>query len=493
MAESDGYNRIYIGGEWVKPHSNRVIRSLDPSTEEVWVEVAEADEEDIDAAVEAARAAMHGPWVRKLTASQRGALMLKLAAFMRRDARRLAEIESRDNGKPMRDTLGEILRAADWITFFAGAADKIYGEQIPFRPDALAYTRREPVGVVGAILPWNSPISLSCWKLGPALAAGNAIILKPAEQTPASALALARLVEEAGFPAGVVNVVPGYGGVAGAALVAHEGVNKISFTGEHRTAQKIMQGASINLKRCSFECGGKSPHIVFADADLDKALTVAFHGGFRSTGQSCSLGSRLFIERPVYEDFVARMAERVSRIRVGMPLDEKTHIGPQTSAEQLAKTESYIRLGHEEGARLVTGGKRPAAFPKGYFIEPTLFADVDNRSRLAQEEVFGPVVAAIPFDTEEEVVGMANDVRYGLVAGLWTSDVTRAHRVAGRIEAGLVSVNTYRPVHWMLPYGGYKLSGIGRENGLVALEEYTEIKTVVVELSSETPADPFME
>jgi aldehyde dehydrogenase (NAD+) len=493
MAESDGYNRIYIGGEWVKPHSNRVIRSLDPSTEEVWVEVAEADEEDIDAAVEAARAAMRGPWVHKLTASQRGALMLKLAAFMRRDARRLAEIESRDNGKPMRDTLGEILRAADWITFFAGAADKIYGEQIPFRPDALAYTRREPVGVVGAILPWNSPISLSCWKLGPALAAGNAIILKPAEQTPASALALARLVEEAGFPAGVVNVVPGYGGVAGAALVAHEGVNKISFTGEHRTAQKIMQGASVNLKRCSFECGGKSPHIVFADADLDKALTVALHGGFRSTGQSCSLGSRLFIERPVYEDFVARMAERVSRIRVGMPLDEKTHIGPQTSAEQLAKTESYIRLGHEEGARLVTGGKRPAAFPKGYFIEPTLFADVDNRSRLAQEEVFGPVVAAIPFDTEEEVVAMANDVRYGLVAGLWTSDVTRAHRVAGRIEAGLVSVNTYRPVHWMLPYGGYKLSGIGRENGLVALEEYTEIKTVVVELSSETPADPFME
>jgi aldehyde dehydrogenase (NAD+) len=389
--------------------------------------------------------------------------------------------------------MGQVFAATMVLDFYAGLAREYAFEER--RPGVLGPTlvRREPVGVVGAILPWNSPISLSCWKLGPALAAGNAIILKPAEQTPASALALARLVEEAGFPAGVVNVVPGYGGVAGAALVAHEGVNKISFTGEHRTAQKIMQGASINLKRCSFECGGKSPHIVFADADLDKALTVALHGGFRSTGQSCSLGSRLFIERPVYEDFVARMAERVSRIRVGMPLDEKTHIGPQTSAEQLAKTESYIRLGHEEGARLVTGGKRPAAFPKGYFIEPTLFADVDNRSRLAQEEVFGPVVAAIPFDTEEEVVGMANDVRYGLVAGLWTSDVTRAHRVAGRIEAGLVSVNTYRPVHWMLPYGGYKLSGIGRENGLVALEEYTEIKTVVVELSSETPADPFME
>lgn len=491
MAIITDHDRLFVGGEWRKPHSNRVIRSIDPATEDVWAEAPEADERDIDAAVEAAQFAMRGPWTRKLTASQRGGLMFRLAELIRRDARRLAEIESRDNGKPLRDTLGEVLRAADWITFFAGAADKIQGDQIPFRPDALAYTRREPVGVVAAILPWNSPISLCSWKLGPALAAGNAIVLKPAEQTPVSTLALARLIEEAGFPAGVVNVVPGYGAVAGAALAAHPGVNKVSFTGEHRTAQIIMQAASINLKRCSFECGGKSPHIVFADCDVEKALTVALHGGFRSTGQSCSLGSRLFIERPIYAEFVRRMAERVQRIRIGMPLDEKTHIGPHTSAEQLAKTEKYIALGKAEGARLVTGGKRPAGFPKGYFIEPTLFADVDNRSRLAQEEVFGPVVAAIPFDTEEEVVNMANDVDYGLVAGLWTSDVARAHRVASRIEAGLVSVNTYRPVHWMLPYGGYKMSGIGRENGLAALDEYTETKTVVVELSSAMPADPF--
>lgn len=491
MSLIQDFNRLYIGGEWRTPHSGRVIRSIDPSTEEVWAEAAEADERDIDMAVDAAHDAMMGRWTRTVTASQRGGLLFKLADLIRRDAQKLAELESRDNGKPLRDTLGEVQRAADWITYFGGAADKIQGEQIPFRPDALAYTRREPVGVVAAILPWNSPISLCCWKLGPALAAGNAIILKPAEQTPVSTLALAKLIEEAGFPTGVVNVVPGYGHIAGAALTTHPKVQKISFTGEHRTAQKIMQSAAVNLKRCSFECGGKNPHIFFADCDVEKALTVAVHGGFRSTGQSCSLGSRVFIERPLYAEFVTRLAERVRKIRVGMPLDKRTHIGPHTSAEQLAKTKMYIALAQSEGARLLAGGGRPDGFEKGYFIAPTLFSDVDNTSRLAREEVFGPVVAAIPFDNEEDVISMANAVDYGLVAGLWTKDVSRAHRVAHRIEAGLVSVNTYRPVHWMLPYGGFKMSGIGRENGLAALDEYTEIKTVVVELSDTAPADPF--
>lgn len=485
------YDRLFIGGEWVSPRSGRSFESIDPATEDVWADVAEADASDIDAAVAAAREAQRGRWRKTLTATQRGAMIAKLGALIRRDAERLAELESRDNGKTLRDTSGEIQRAADWFTYFAGAADKIQGDQIPFRPDALAYTRREPVGVVGAILPWNSPISLYSWKLGPALAAGNSVVLKPAEQTPVTALEIAKLVQEAGFPEGVVNVVPGFGATAGAALAAHPGVNKISFTGEQRTASRIMQAAAGNLKRCTFECGGKAPHIVFADADLAKAAIVATHGAFRSTGQSCSLGSRLFVQRPVYDAFVQEMVRRASGIRVGMPLDPGSHMGPHTSADQLAKTISYIATGKAEGARLMTGGGRPAGLPRGYFIEPTVFADVDNRSRLAQEEVFGPVLAMIPFDTEEEVLEMANDVDYGLVAGVWTSNIERALRMANNIDAGLVSINTYRPIHWMLPYGGYKLSGLGRENGLEAIHHYTEVKTVVVELNPDMPADPF--
>ena len=485
------YDRLYIGGEWVAPHSARAIASIDPATEDVWAEVAEADDADIDRAVEAAKAAMRGPWVTKITASQRGALLYKLAELIKRDGAKLAELESRDNGKPLRDTVGEVQRAIDWLVYFAGAADKIEGEQIPIRPNALAYTRREPVGVVGAILPWNSPLLLYSWKLGPALAAGNAMVLKPAEQTPVSALELAKLVAEAGFPAGVFNVVPGYGASAGAALAAHRGVNKISFTGSHATARKIMALAAGNLKRCTFECGGKSPHIIFADADVERALIVATQSAFRSTGQSCSLGSRLFVQRSLYASFLERISERAQRIRVGQPLDRATHIGPQTSAQQLAKTEHYIALGKEEGARLLTGGKRPKGFDKGYFIEPTVFADVDNKSRLAQEEIFGPVLAVMPFDTEEEAVRLANEVEYGLVAGLWTSDVSRAHRVAAQIEAGLVTVNTFRTTHPMLPYGGYKLSGLGRENGMEAIHHFTEAKTVVVDFDAAPPADPF--
>lgn len=485
------WEKLFIAGEWVRPRSGRMIESIDPSTEEVWAEIAEADEHDVDAAVAAARAAMTGPWTSRITPTERGAMLYRLGELLRRDADLLAEIESRDNGKPVRDTLGEMRRASDWFTFFAGAADKIRGAQVPVSTSAHAYTRREPIGVVAAILPWNSPISLSSWKLAPALAAGNAVVMKPAELTSASAMELARLVAEAGFPPGVVNVVPGYGATAGARLAAHPDVDKVSFTGEHRTAQTIMRAAAGNLKRISFECGGKSPYIVFADADLDRALTVAVHSAFRSTGQSCSLASRVFVEREAYESFATGLAERASRIRVGMPFDASTHIGPHTSAEQLAKTNSFIRLGREAGFRLLTGGGRPAGLDRGYFVEPTVFADVDHASPLAQEEVFGPVLSVLPFDTEEDVIAMANGTRYGLVGGLWTRDVARAHRVAARLQAGLVSVNTFRPILPALPYGGFKFSGLGRENGLEVIDEYTESKAVYVDLATTDPADPF--
>ncbi len=487
------YPELFIDGAWVAPHSGATYSSIDPSTGEPWAEIAQGDAADVDRAVEAARKALRGPWSR-LTASRRGAMMRRLAELMAEHGDRLAECETRDNGKTLRDTRGEIARAIEWITFFAGAADKINGDTIPVRPDALAYTIREPVGVVAAITPWNSPIYLDSWKLGPALAAGNTVVLKPSQQTSASALELAALIGEAGFPPGVVNVVPGSGSVVGAALAGHPGVNKITVTGEHRTAQEVMHAAAGNLKRLSFECGGKSPHIVFDDADIDKALVVATHSAFRSTGQSCALGSRLFVQRGIYDEFVAALAERAARIRVGLPFDPQTHIGPQASEKQLGKTLRYIDLGKEEGARLVTGGGRISDGPlaRGYFVQPTIFADVDNRSRLAQEEIFGPVLAIIPFDTEAEVVEAANDTPYGLVAGLWTRDISRAHRVASQIQAGLVSINTFRPVHWMLPYGGYKMSGFGRENGLEALRYYTEVKTVFVELSERDPDDPFV-
>lgn len=481
---------LFIGGEWVRPRSGRVIASIDPSTEEVWAEVAEADERDVDDAVAAAKAALKGPW-SKLTPSQRGGLIHRLSELLRRDADLLATIESRDNGKPFKDTKGEMQRAADWLAYFAGAADKVSGDQIPYNPSALAYTRREPMGVVGAILPWNSPILLCCWKLGPALAMGNTLVIKPAEQTPASLLEIGRLAKEAGIPPGVVNVVPGFGGVAGSALVRHPDVSKISFTGYHGTAVRIMESASQTLKHCTFECGGKSPFIVFDDCNLEKTISVAIHSAFRSTGQSCSLASRMFVQRPIYEKFAQEVARRAAAIRVGRPFDAATHIGPHTSREQLDKSLSFIEGARNSQAELMTGGGRPEGLDKGYFIEPTVFAGVDPASSLATEEVFGPVLAIMPFDSEDEVIAMANSTRYGLVGGLWTQDVSRAHRVAAQIECGLVSVNTFRPVHWMLPYGGYKMSGLGRENGMEVLQGYSQVKTVVVDLDDSTPPDPF--
>lgn len=479
----------FIGGEFVSS-TGSLMDSIDPATEEVWAQVPDGTTDDVDAAVASARSALRGPWAA-LTATERGNRIRRLGDLLDENAERLGWIETRDNGKIVGETVADVRRAAHWLRYYAGAADKLEGTVIPFRPTAHAFTRLEPVGVVAAITPWNSPLSLYGWKLGPALATGNTVILKPAEITSVSAFALAELARQAGIPDGVLNVVSGRGSVVGAHLSAHPGVDKVTFTGSYATAQRIMAAAGNGLKRVSFECGGKSPHLIFADADLDKAVIVATHSAFRSTGQSCSLGSRLLVQRNVFEEVTEEIAGRAQRIRVGMPLEPRTHIGPHSSAEQLAKTLRYIESGRADGGEIRAGGGRPQQLERGYFVEPTVFTGLSNSAQLNREEVFGPVLTVIPFDDEEEAVRIANDTTYGLVAGLWTRDVSRAHRVSAQLEAGLVSVNTFRPTHWTIPYGGYKQSGLGRENGLAALREYVEVKSVVIDYDDAPAADPF--
>jgi len=482
------FDRLYIGGEWVGAD---VRPSIDPATGEEWAEVAYGREREIDRAVSAARAALAGPW-RKMPAWQRAALLRKLADLYATEVESLAQVESRDNGRAIRESRGDIGLHPQYYHWFASLADKLDGRTIALDDTVHAFTSRLPVGVVGAITPWNVPLMAAAWKLGPALAAGCTVVLKPAEQTPASSLALAHLFEAAGFPPGVVNVVPGDGPTAGAHLVAHPEVDKIAFTGEGATARSILKAGADTLKRFSFELGGKAPHILFADADLEQALNAATGSAWALCGQSCALGSRVLVERPIYAQVVAAFERRAARVRVGMPLDPATHMGPQAHEQQLAKTLRYIGIGREEGARLVTGGARidRPALRNGYFVEPTVFADVSPGMRIAQEEIFGPVAAIIPFDGEDEAVAIANGTRYGLTAGLWTSDVGRAHRVAARLEAGMVWVNTYRYIRWSTPYGGIKASGWGRENGVEALDDYLETRTTVISTTGRF-ADPY--
>lgn len=485
--------KMLVGGEWVDSLSGETFESINPYTGRVWAEVPRAKEADIDAAVYAAREAFdEGPWGR-MTGTQRARLMRRLAELMEENADFIAEVESTDNGKLLREMGGQLKALPEWYYYFAGAADKIQGETIPSdKPNFFVYTRREPVGVVGAILPWNSPLLLLTFKLAPALAAGCTFVMKTAEQTPASALEFAKLFEEAGFPPGVFNVVTGYGPDAGSALVRHPEVDKVAFTGSTETGISIMQGAAEHLAKVTLELGGKSPNIVFGDADLEAAANGVVSGIFAATGQTCIAGSRLLVHEDVHDELLRRLIGKAQDIKLGDPLDMKTEMGPVAFEEQRDKILGYIDLGREEGATVACGGGRPdeAGLQDGYFVEPTILTGADRTMRVAKEEIFGPVLTVMSFKDEEEATRQANDTRYGLAAGLWTKDLQRAHRMAHAIKAGTVWVNSYRTISFNAPFGGYKMSGLGKENGLEGLNEYTNVKSVWVELSGET-RDPF--
>jgi len=486
--------RMLVGGQWVDARSGVTFESTNPYTGRVWSTAPEAEEEDVDRAVRAAREAFdEGPWGR-MTGTERARLMRRLAELIAENAENLAVVESTDNGKLLREMGQQLGALPEWYYYFAGAADKIQGETIPSdKPNFLVYTRREPIGVVGAIVPWNSPLLLLTWKLAPALAAGCTFVAKPAEQTSASTLEFAKLFEEAGFPPGVFNVATGYGPTAGSALVRHPGVDKVAFTGSTETGKRVMKDAADHLAKVTLELGGKSPNIVFEDADLEAAANGVVSGIFAATGQTCMAGSRLVVHEDVHDDLVGALVEKAKSIKLGNPLEIESEMGPVAFKEQLEKVQGYIRTGQEEGAELVFGGKRPDTedLRDGFFIEPTILTGVDNRMKVAQEEIFGPVLSVIPAKSEEEVVRQANKTRFGLAAGVWTKDIQRAHRVAHALRAGTVWINAYRTVSFNTPFGGYKASGIGRENGLESLNEYIQVKSVWVELSGKT-RDPFM-
>ncbi|MFP6564782.1 MAG: aldehyde dehydrogenase family protein [Myxococcota bacterium] len=473
--------RLFIDGRFVESLSGKSFDSINPATEEVLTSVSEGDRADIDAAVAAARAAFEtGPWPR-MRPRDRGRLLLKLADLISANAEELARLETLDNGKPIAETLNvDIPQAAEVFAYYAGWADKIHGETIPATNDHFTYTLREPHGVCGQIIPWNFPLLMAAWKLAPALACGNTVVLKPAEQTPLTALRLAELVAEAGFPPGVVNVVPGYGPTAGAALAAHPGVDKIAFTGSTEVGRLIQKAAAGNLKSVSLELGGKSPNIVFADADIDAAVQGAIRGIFFNQGEVCCAGSRLFVEEAAHDHFVEALAGFAGALKQGDPLDASTQVGAQVSDEQFEKILGYIESGVQAGATLLTGGARQGE--KGYFIQPTVFTGVDKNAAIAREEIFGPVVSTFTFKGIDEAIAEGNDSNYGLAAAVWTRDIKKAHRVAQALRAGTVWVNTYNAFDTAVPFGGYKESGTGRELGVQALDLYTQTKSVWIAL-----------
>jgi phenylacetaldehyde dehydrogenase len=480
--------KMLINGQWVNSISGKTFPTYNPATGEVLAQVAEGDKEDIEQAVRAARKAFdHGPW-RKLTASERGRLIWKLADLLEAHTEEFAYLESLDNGKPLTVARGaDVPLAVDLFRYMAGWTTKIEGNTIPlsvpYTPGAkyLAYTLREPVGVVGQIIPWNFPLLMAAWKLGPALASGCTVILKPAEQTPLSALRLGELINEAGFPEGVVNIVPGYGETAGAALAAHPHVDKVAFTGSTEVGKLIVHAATGNLKKVSLELGGKSPNVVFKDADLDSAIPGAASAIFFNQGQCCCAGSRLYVEKPIFDQVVEGVANHAKKIKVGSGLDPKTSMGPLVSEEQLNRVCGFLEAGFSEGATAVTGGRKKGE--KGYFVEPTVLVNTREDMKVVREEIFGPVVVAMPFDDPEEILPRANDSDYGLAAAVWTRDISKAHRTAEYLRAGTVWINCYNIFDAALPFGGYKQSGWGREMGHDALNLYTQTKAICTRLS----------
>jgi phenylacetaldehyde dehydrogenase len=475
--------KMLINSKWVDAVSGKTFPTYDPSTGEVLAQVAEGDRADIDLAVKAARKAFdEGPW-RKMTPSERGRLIWKLGDLIDQHLEEFAFLESLDNGKPLTVArAADVPLAAELFRYMAGWATKLEGNTIPlsvpYTPNAkyLSYTLREPVGVVGQIIPWNFPLLMAAWKLGPALATGCTVVLKPAEQTPLSALRLGELILEAGFPEGVVNIVPGYGETAGAALAAHNDVDKIAFTGSTEVGKLIVHAATGNLKRVSLELGGKSPNVIFKDADLDVAIPGAASGIFFNQGQCCCAGSRLYVEKDVFDKVIEGISANAKKIRVGSGLDPKTQMGPLVSEEQLNRVCGYLESGFSQGAKAAAGGQKKG--DKGYFVEPTVLVDTTEDMKVVQEEIFGPVVVAMPFSSTEEIIPRANDNVYGLAAGIWTRDISKAHRMAESLQAGTVWINCYNIFDAALPFGGYKQSGWGREMGHDVLNNYTQTKAV---------------